>query len=111
MNTEHLARTYYRRVNAKDLEGLLSLFADDATFTLPDGRTVSGMAEIRQMYERVFGHGGPQPQPLSFIPSDHGVAAEVQVHLADGSVRHMASFFQVGDDEKFTSVGVYQRGG
>ncbi len=109
MNTEHLARTYYRKVNAKDLEGLLALFADDAVFILPDGRQVSGVAEIRQMYERVFAHGGPQPQPVSFVAADHGVAAEVQVHLSDGTVRRMASFFQAGADEKFTSVGVYQR--
>lgn len=109
MNTEHLARTYYRKVNARDLEGLLSLFADDAEFTLPDGRKVAGLAAIRQMYERVFSLGGPQPQPTSFVAAEHGVAAEVEVHLADGTVRQMASFFQVGADETFTAVGVYQR--
>lgn len=109
MNTEHLARTYYRKVNAKDLEGLLSLFAEDAVFTLPDARQVAGLAAIRQMYERVFALGGPQPQPIRFIAAEHGVAAEIEVHLADGTVRQMASFFQVGGDEKFTAVGVYQR--
>lgn len=111
MNTEDRARTYYSKINAKDLEGLLALFAEDATFTLPDGRKVSGMAEIRKMYVNVFAHGGPQPQPMTFIASDSGVAVEVQVNLADGSVRNMASFFQVGSDEKFISIGVYQRAG
>lgn len=111
MNTENLARSYYRRVNAKDIEGLLGLFADDASFVLPDGRTVAGMDAIRTMYEGVFAHGGPQPQPVAFVPGENSVAAEIEVHLADGTVRQMASFFQVDNQGKFTSVGVYQRTG
>ncbi len=111
MNTENLARSYYRKVNAKDIEGLLALFADDACFVLPDGRNVAGMDAIRTMYENVFKHGGPQPKPVAFVPGEDAVAAEVEVHLADGTVRQMASFFQVDNQGKFTSVGVYQRTG
>lgn len=109
MNSEHLARTYYRKVNAKDIDGLLALFTDDAVFTLPDGRRVEGTPAIRAMYERVFEAGGPQPQPVTFIAAIHGVAVEVEVHLADGSMRQMASFFQLSSDDKFVSVGVYTR--
>ncbi len=109
MNSEHLARTYYRKVNAKDIEGLLALFTDDAVFTLPDGRKVEGLPAIRAMYERVFAAGGPQPQPTSFTAAIHAVAAEVEVHLPDGSVRQMASFFQLSSEEKFVTVGVYTR--
>ncbi|WP_417621248.1 nuclear transport factor 2 family protein [Parasphingorhabdus sp.] len=111
MNTENLARAYYRKVNAKDIEGLLALFADDARFVLPDGRIVAGMDAIRTMYEGVFAQGGPQPQPVAFVPGENGVAAEIEVHLADGTVRQMASFFHVDDEGKFTSIGVYQRTG
>ena len=109
MSTENLARLYYNKVKEKDLEGLLALFSETAVFTLPDGREVSGMDAIRSMYVNVFAHGGPQPQPVRFIGADHAVAVEVEVHLADGSVREMASFFRLDETGKFSSIGVYQR--
>lgn len=110
MNTENLARAYYRTVNSADLEALLKLFASDAVFTLPDGRRVEGIDAIRAMYTGVFDRGGPQPSPVRIVPGTDAVAAEVEVRLADGSVLTMASFFEVDDEGLFTSVGVYRRG-
>lgn len=110
MNTENLARAYYRTVNSADIEALLKLFADDAVFKLPDGRRVEGIDAIRAMYVGVFAHGGPQPRPVRIVPGTDAVAAEVEVHLADGSVLNMASFFEVDGEGRFTSVGVYRRG-
>ncbi len=110
MNTENLARAYYRTVNSADIEALLKLFAADAVFTLPDGRQVEGFAAIRQMYAGVFAKGGPQPHPIRIVPGSDAVAAEVEVRLADGSVLNMASFFEVDGEGRFTSVGVYRRG-
>ncbi len=111
MKTEHLARSYYQRVNAKDLDGLLSLFTEDAVFALPDGRIVAGKDALRGMYTVVFAQGGPQPQPVRIIADQHAVAAEVEVTLADGSLRRMASFFSLNDAGLFDAVGVYSRGG
>jgi len=110
MSTKDLALAYYRCINARDLEGVLALFADDACFNLPDGRTVAGKEAIRAMYVGVFGAGGPQPQPVTIVPAAAHVAAEVQVTLADGSVRKMASFFALGEGGRFSGVTVYQRG-
>lgn len=110
MKTESMARSYYRYINGKDVEGLLALFADDVKFFLPDGKTVTGKDALRSMYQRIFSLGGPQPQPVSMMANEHSAAAEVEVTLADGTVRHMASFFQTDDREHFCSVTVYQRG-
>ncbi len=110
MCTKDKALAYYRAINAKDLDGVCALFADDAVFNLPDGRVVAGMAAIRAMYVGVFAHGGPQPQPKVIVPAASHVAVEVEVHLADGSVRNMASFFAMREDGLFGSVSVYQRG-
>ena len=37
-------------INHQDLEGLVALYAPDATLVLPDGSTVTGTAAIREQY-------------------------------------------------------------
>jgi uncharacterized protein (TIGR02246 family) len=37
-------------INDQDLEGLVALYAPDATLMLPDGSTVTGTAAIREQY-------------------------------------------------------------
>lgn len=110
MNSENLARSYYRKVNAKDMEGLLELFAENATFTLLDGRQVKGHAEMREMYKNVFAQGGPQPSPVNIVPAEDSVAAEVELRLADGAAMRVASFFGLNSEGKVTSVSVYRQG-
>jgi len=110
MKAEHLARNYYRSINAKDVEGVLSLFAEDAVFNLPDGRVVSGKDALRQMYMHVFAQGGPQPQPVNIVANEMHAAAQIEVTLADGAKLHMASFFAMGAGDTFNSVSVYERG-
>lgn len=57
-----LARTWLQRFNARDLEGLLALYADDAVHTSPKLRErqpethgqVRGKAALRQWWEGAF---------------------------------------------------------
>jgi ketosteroid isomerase-like protein len=37
-------------INGRDLEGLVALYAPDASLMLPDGSTVTGTAAIREQY-------------------------------------------------------------
>lgn len=110
MTAEHLVRSYYRHINAKDVDGVLSVLSDKAVFHLPDGREVAGKDALREMYTHVFAAGGPQPQPVKIVATDTDAAAEVEVTLADGTKLFMASFFSLGSDKTFDVVGVYQRG-
>lgn len=110
MTAESLARKYYRFINAKDVDGVLSVLSDNATFLLPDGREVSGKDALRRMYTHVFAAGGPQPQPVRIVASESDAAVQVEVALADGRILQMASFFTMGPDETFEAVAVYQRG-
>lgn len=109
MDTEARARAYYQAINAGELEPLLDLFTDDATFHLPAGNTVAGKDALRQMYIGVFSRAGPQPQPIRIVAGQSSVAVEVEVTLGDGSVLNMASFFEVDPSGKFSRVSVYQR--
>ena len=110
MTPIELARAYYRKINAKDVDGVLSLFTPDARFYLPDGREVSGAESLRGMYQNVFAQGGPQPQPVRIVADDNGAAAELEVTLADGKVLTMASFFTLNESGLAERVAVYRRG-
>lgn len=111
VTAEYLARKYYRCINAKDVDGVLSLLAQNAVFQLPDGNEVTGHEALRWMYTRVFSSGGPQPQPVRILATAAGAAVEVEVVLADGQRLQMASFFTMGDGQTFEKVTVYRRGG
>jgi uncharacterized protein (TIGR02246 family) len=45
---EQLASLFAERVNAGDIEGMLALYEDDATFVGPDGARTSGNDAIRE---------------------------------------------------------------
>lgn len=44
--------TYYERIDAGDIEGLLSLFADDIRYERPGQGAIEGIDELRTFYER-----------------------------------------------------------
>lgn len=44
--------TYYERIDADDVEGVLSLFADDIRYERPGRGTIEGIDELRTFYER-----------------------------------------------------------
>jgi uncharacterized protein (TIGR02246 family) len=45
-------------VNAQDLDGLMALYAPDATMVLPDGSTVTGTEAIREQWAGVLAMKG-----------------------------------------------------
>ena len=45
-------------VNNQDLDGLMALYAPDATMVLPDGSTVTGTEAIRQQWAAVLSEKG-----------------------------------------------------
>lgn len=48
---EQLSRLFAERANAGDLEGMLALYEDEATFLGPDGKSASGSDAIRGRLE------------------------------------------------------------
>jgi ketosteroid isomerase-like protein len=45
-------------VNDQDLDGLMALYAPDATMVLPDGSTVTGTEAIRELWSGLLAMGG-----------------------------------------------------
>lgn len=95
-----LERLFVRRVNDRDVDGLVALFEDDAVMGVSPGRTVSGSAAIRQFFEEYVASGvtlalGDQRPVLrtgdvaltSTRLADGGVTAEVARRQPDGTWR------------------------
>jgi hypothetical protein len=102
---------YFANMRARDLEGLVKLFAQDATFILPDGRELSGVAAIHDMYGKLFAATAPVPTPLAVIAAAHGVATEIEARLPNGTIRRTANFFHFNDEGLIQRLSVYARGG
>lgn len=111
MKAEETAQSYFAAIRAKDIDNLMALYADDAVFTLPNGKQFEGKAAIREMHLHVLGAGSPTPTPLAIVESASSVAVEIEAKLPDGTVRHTANFYHLDDAGKIRRLGVYMRAG
>ena len=102
---------YFANMKARNLEGLVKLFAQDATFILPDGRELSGTPAIHDMYAKLFAAMPPSPTPLAVIAGPHGVATEIEARLPNGTIRRTANFFHFNEQGLIRRLSVYARGG
>lgn len=100
---------YFAAVRAKDIDAWMDLFAENATYALPNGQVCEGKAAIRAFQLGVFGSGSPFPTPVGRITGAEGVAVEVEAALPDGSVRHTTNVYRFDDAGKITSLRVYMR--
>jgi ketosteroid isomerase-like protein len=95
---EDLARLFVARAGAGDVEGLVALYTPDAAVALPQGRVVTGHAQIRAAYEQMLSRK-PEFAPGTALTTlttggwaltasrtaDGGTRAEVAHQQPDGS--------------------------
>jgi len=106
-----LAARYFAHMKARNLQGLTELFAEDATFALPDGRELAGARAIHDMYAQLFAAGAPSPTPLATISDGQGIATEIEARLPNGTVRRTANFFHLNAQGLIRRLSVYTRAG
>lgn len=102
---------YFAAVRAKDIDGWMALFAEEATYTLPNGAVYEGKPAIREIQQSVFASGGPFPTPSGRITGSEGIAVEVSAALPDGSVRRTSNVYRFNEAGKISSLSVYMRQG
>jgi len=110
LSPTELVDRYFTHMRARDLDGLATLFADDAVAVLPDGKEVVGLAAIRGMYQHIFNAAAPTPTPLATIAGPSGAATEIEARLPDGVTRRTANFFHLGADGRIARLSIYKRG-
>jgi len=111
MDLDKVIAGYFAAIRAKDIEGLMALYASDASFSLPDGRQFSGTDAIRAMHLSVFAASAPQPSPGRTIIAPSAAAVEIEARLPDGSVRHTTNHFFLNKDGKIERLSVYVKTG
>jgi hypothetical protein len=109
LNSTELADRYFAHMRERNIEGLTKLFAADALFTLPDGRELSGVTAIHEMYRKLFAATAPAPTPLAVIAAVDGIATEIEARLPDGTVRRTANFFHFNSEGLIKRLSVYAR--
>ncbi|PLK26196.1 NAD(P)-binding domain-containing protein [Novosphingobium sp. TH158] len=101
---------YLAAVQAKDLDAFVGLFADDATYSVPHGKTMQGLGEIREFQTMVFTAGSPSPALQGLFVAPEGIAAEIEARLPDGSVRQTTNHYRFDAAGKIASLKIYARG-
>ena len=113
-----LPDSYFKAVDAKDVDAILSHFADDATVTVQTDHAVfSGADEIRRMYADFCDNSVSIFHELKNIvvePEAGKIATEQSYigELNDGTKNdmHNCNFFDVGADGKFTRMIIWMAG-
>src|SRR5262245_17746924 len=99
--------SYFRAVDARDLDGGLDHFAEDATLTVQTaGVTFAGHEEIGRMFVDFFGDWDSMVHEITNIvvdPAGSKVSTEQLVDLNRNGVTkmHNCNFFDVNADGKF----------
>ena len=110
--------TYFKAVDAMDVDAVLAHFADDATLTVQtDHVTFEGAAEIRRMFTDFFANSRTIRHEIRNIVVEE-VAGKVATEqgyigeLQDGSQNdmHNCNFFDVDAEGKFKRVIIWMAG-
>src|SRR3979411_1810223 len=107
-----LPASYFKAVDAQDLDAVLSHFAEDATLTVQtDHVTFNGAGEIRRMFSDFIGSSQSIFHEIKNVVVEEATAkvATEQSYigeLTDGTRNdmHNCNFFDIGPDGKFTRV-------
>jgi uncharacterized protein (TIGR02246 family) len=113
-----LPASYFRAVDAMDVDGILDHFADDATLTVQtDHVTWTGADEIRRMFTDFCDASVSIFHEIKNIvvePETSKVATEQSYigELNDGTRNdmHNCNFFDIGADGRFTRVIIWMAG-
>ena len=113
-----LPDSYFKAVDAMDVDAVLSHFADDATLTVQtDHVTFTGADEIRRMFTDFMGSSVSIFHEIKniVVEPERGKVATEQSYigeLRDGTKNdmHNCNFFDVGPEGRFTRVIIWMAG-
>jgi ketosteroid isomerase-like protein len=111
VDPKDIAERYFAAIRARSIDDLMKLYADDATFVLPNGTESKGVAAIRKTHQSVFDASSPLPVPQAMIIGDAAIAVEVEARMPDGTRRRTANFYHLNGQGRIQRLSVYMRTG
>ena len=105
-----IADLYFQHIRERNLAGMLALFAKDATFVMPDGRSFAGEAAVHAWFSKLFATQTLSPRILATVASESAFAVEIENDLPDGTKRNTANFFHLNQAGLIEHLRVYRRG-
>jgi hypothetical protein len=100
---------YFAAIKARSLDDLMALYADDATFVLPNGKESKGIAAIRQLHQYVFQAAAPVPTPRAWVIGNASAAVEIEAQMPDGTRRQTINVYYLNDRGQIERLSVYMR--
>jgi hypothetical protein len=107
-----VAKQYVGLINQGDYGALGGLFADNAVYQGPDGKTRHGSKEIGEFYVKMLTRLRPQMKPASFV--EQGSDCFMELENKDSKGRYVLTaidHFTVDQNGKATHFVVYFRPG
>jgi ketosteroid isomerase-like protein len=93
---DQIEKVFHHATTTKDIDGMMSLFAPNATMTVGEGETASGLEEIRQFWlEKAVSF-----EPATEWVSDHpAYKLEVTVNGDRGTLHFECHYIDIGTKE------------
>lgn len=108
---EDLVRSYYERVDADDVDGILALFSPDAVYRRPGYEPMRGRGELESFYrnERIIERGTHTVTTVTEQLPRVAVSGEFTGMLKNGRqvTLEFADFFTIGSDDLFIRRDTY----
>lgn len=101
---------YFKHIREQNVDGVVALFASDATYTMPDGRLFAGADQIRGWFSKLFASLALNPRVVATVESETAIAVEIENILPDGTKRSTANFFFLNGAGQIAQLRVYQQG-
>jgi hypothetical protein len=109
MKIEEVIESYFAAMRGCDPAAAKALYADDATFILPNGKEFHGSEAIGAMHAGVFSSGAPVPFPGLRIVTERAAAVEIEAKLPDGSSRFTTNHYTLDEAGKIVRLNVYMK--
>jgi SnoaL-like protein len=101
----HVPREYIRRINSGEYDKVGGLFADDAVYMGPDGKTHHGAKEIGAFYSRMLSHLRPKIRGLSFL--ENGNECIMELGEGDSSGGDNVKIWPTGSVPHPTAIDIF----
>jgi uncharacterized protein (TIGR02246 family) len=105
------ADAYLARVNARDLDGLVELFAPDALLLAAGGQRLEGRDAIRAFYAGNVLPTEPSVRGVHFVQQDATCVMELEATTpaAPGMTARLIDVVTVGGDGRIVRLAIYMQ--